>query len=508
MSTGGTTSMPLDMALTPELRDYIKQLPLEDLAVFNHRADWLASARAAQRRPAGDWWTIWLILAGRGFGKTRVGAEESLAVAMSEPKRRCLVAAPTSGDVRDTCFEGESGILEIMPKELYKKGCYVRSLHELNLPNGSLIKGIPASEPERFRGPQWHYAWCDELAAWQYLKDAWDMIMFSLRLGPHPRLLATTTPKPLPLLRELIKRIGKDVVMSRGSTYENRANLAPTFFNQVTQYEGTELGRQELHAELLDPEESGIIKRRWFQLWPADKALPRFDFVLPSLDTALTDKQVNDPTASQTWGIFQPAPGMPHAAMLIDAWEERLEFPELIQRCKDEFQTSYGEPSEWLQAQQPLIKSRLGPTLLGDNTEAASGRKPDMMVIENTVAKPVIQVLQRHKLPIIPYNPGNVSKLQRLHMASPIAKSRRLWLPESKVRRGQPRDWCEAVLSQVCAYHGEDTLEHDDHVDAFSQGIRVLQDLGWLTVDPTSLITVLQDPVEPHEERAKNPYAA
>lgn len=500
------------LALTPELRAYINTMPLQDLAMITARADWLGAARQAQRRPLGDWWDIWLVLAGRGFGKTRVGAEETLHFAAKTPKARCLVAGPTSGDVRDTCFEGESGILEIMPPELYKKGCYVRSLHELNLPNGALIKGIPASEPERFRGPQWHFAWCDELAAWQYLKDAWDMIMFSLRLGEHPQLVATTTPKPLPLLRDLIKRVGKDVVMSRGSTYENRANLAQTFFKQVTQYEGTEIGRQELHAELLDPEESGIIKRKWFQLWPANQPLPYFQFVLPSLDTGLTDETHNDPTASQTWGVFQPAPGMPMAAMLLDAWEERLQFPELLDRCKAEFNTSYGEPSEWVQAQQPMIQSRLGPTYLGEESRPA-GRRPNMMVIENTVAKPLIQVLQRHKgpdgkpLPIIPYNPGNVSKLQRLHMVSHIAKSRRLWLPESQHRPGMPRDWCESMLMQVCGFHGEGSLDHDDHVDSFSQGIRVLADMNWLVADPTSLVNILPTDPEIHEERVENPYA-
>lgn len=492
--------------LPADFREQVKGLSLEELSVLTARAEWLLSARQAQRLPRGDWWTIWLVLAGRGFGKTRVGAEETISYAAAHPKSRSLVAAPTSGDVRDTCFEGESGILEVMPKELYKKGCYVRSLHELNLPNGALIKGIPASEPERFRGPQWHRCWADELAAWQYLKEAWDMIMFSLRLGPHPRLIATTTPKPLPLLRDLLKRVGKDVVMTRGSTYENRANLAPTFFNQVTQYEGTELGRQELHAELLDPEESGIIKRKWFQLWPANRPLPHFTFVLPSLDTGLTDETHNDPTACQTWGIFQPGPGMPQSAMLLDCWDERLQFPELLDKCKAEFKTSYGEAPDWLQAQQPIIKSRFGPTLLGDGDQP-SGRKPTMMVIENTVAKPLIQVLQRQKLPIIAYNPGNVGKLQRLHMISHIAKSRRLWLPESQHTAGKPRDWTDNMLMQVCSFQGEGSLEHDDHVDAFSQAIRVLADMGHLTADPTGLVNVMPETEDAHERRVVNPYA-
>ena len=135
---------------------------------------------------------------------------------------------------------------------------YNKSLHELTLVNGSLIKGIPASEPERFRGAQWNGAWLDELAAWDYIQDAWDQIMLSVRLGQRTRVICTTTPKPRDLLIELNGREGDDVVITRASTHTNLANLSPTFQKQILQYEGTKLGRQEIYAEIIDPEESEI----------------------------------------------------------------------------------------------------------------------------------------------------------------------------------------------------------------------------------------------------------
>ena len=110
---------------------------------------------------------------------------------------------------------------------------------------------------------------CDELAAWDYIQDAWDQIMLSVRLGKRTRVICTTTPKPKDLLIELNGREGDDVVITRASTHTNLANLSPTFQKQILQYEGTNLGRQEIYAEIIDPEESGIVKREWFQLWPA-----------------------------------------------------------------------------------------------------------------------------------------------------------------------------------------------------------------------------------------------
>ena len=162
--------------------------------------------------------------------------------AIEMPDSRWLVSAPTSGDIRGTCFEGDSGLLSVIPEGLIAD--YNKSLHEIKLINGAFIKGIPASEPERFRGGQWHGAWLDELAAWDYLQESWDMIMFAVRLGSRTRIIASTTPKPKPLIMELLGRENDDVVVTKASTYVNVKNLAPSFQKQILQYEGTNLGRQ------------------------------------------------------------------------------------------------------------------------------------------------------------------------------------------------------------------------------------------------------------------------
>jgi phage terminase large subunit-like protein len=288
----------------PETQGKFKLLRPVDQAAWAWRANWLTQAHKHQVVPPGDWWTIWLMLAGRGAGKTRTAAEQVGWWAWTEPGTRWLVGAPTSSDVRATCFEGDSGLLSVIPAQLIVD--YNRAFHELKLTNGSLIKGIPASEPERFRGPQFHGAWLDELAAWDYLQEAWDQIMFGVRLGNKTRILATTTPKPKDLIMDLVGREGDDVAVTRASTYENLANLAPSFQKQILQYEGTRLGRQEIYAEIIDPEESGIVKRDHFKLWPTGRDFPAFEYIIQSYDCASTEKTQNDPTACITFGVFKP----------------------------------------------------------------------------------------------------------------------------------------------------------------------------------------------------------
>src|SRR5690606_6127505 len=153
-----------------------------------------------------------------------------------------------------------------------------------------------------------------------------------LRLGPHPQLLVTGTPKPSPFIRDLVKR--KDVVDVVGSTYENRENLTKSYFVNVAKYEGTKIGRQEIHGEVLDPEESGFVKRSQWTTWPAIRPLPSFHYVVISLDTAFTEdthdkkKQENDPTACTVWGLFTHPMGAKGKKniMLLDAWEDWLGF--------------------------------------------------------------------------------------------------------------------------------------------------------------------------------------
>jgi len=172
------------------------------------------------------------------------------------------------------------------------------------------------------------------------------MIQFGMRLGDRVRQIASTTPKPKELIKELVKREGKDVVITRASTYSNLDNLAPQFKEQILKYEGTKLGRQEIHAEVINPEEDGIIKRSWIKVWPSAKPLPEFEYIIMSLDTAFTEKTADtkgdpDPSACSVWGYFKH--DKKPAILLLDCWEEHLGLPDLITRVKQEMNVQYGQ---------------------------------------------------------------------------------------------------------------------------------------------------------------------
>lgn len=209
--------------------------------------DWRFWARPEQIAPAGDWLT-WVILAGRGFGKTRSGAEwvrEQVAAG----KRRIALIAETQKDLEEVMIEGDSGILSVFPSS--ERPAYRRRPVRLEFKSGALALGYNATEPDQLRGPQFDAAWADELAKWRYARETWDMLQFGLRLGSRPRQLVTTTPRPIPVLKEIIA--DKSTVVSKGATSENAANLAASFIEKITaKYGGTRLGRQELNAEILD----------------------------------------------------------------------------------------------------------------------------------------------------------------------------------------------------------------------------------------------------------------
>lgn len=207
--------------------------------------------RPEQIPPSGDW-RVWLIQSGRGWGKTRTGAEWLLYEAIRNDNTRWAIVAPTFADARDTCAEGDSGIVNIAIRYGVLK-TWNRSLGEIRLTNGSRIKLFGAEKPARLRGPQHHGAWCDELSSWRY-PETWDQLQFGLRLGREsgiiPRTIVTTTPQPTRLFRSLLAR--DDVVITRGATRDNAANLSDEFVRDIeNKYLGTRLGRQELEGELL-----------------------------------------------------------------------------------------------------------------------------------------------------------------------------------------------------------------------------------------------------------------
>jgi phage terminase large subunit-like protein len=225
-----------------------------------------ASCRSEQRPPSGDW-DDWLYMAGRGAGKTRSAAEYVAEALAMNTGWRVAVLAPTYADARDTCIEGESGLLAVFDRWGWVEGkeyIWNRSLGELRVRSTrSRVKLFSAEKPARLRGPQHHLAWVDELA--QVVKaaaDAWHMLKFGLRLGKHPKVIATTTPLPVALIKEML--VDPRCAVTRGTTDDNAANLPDVTLRAFhKKYDGTRLGRQELGGELLDDLPGALWKRAW-----------------------------------------------------------------------------------------------------------------------------------------------------------------------------------------------------------------------------------------------------
>lgn len=275
--------------------------------MFSRLADaltssWRVNARPEQLEPPGDSWSIWLALAGRGWGKTRTGTEWVHEHAMAGTAGRIALIAPTAADVRDVLVEGPSGFLTIASNST--RPAWEPSKRRLEWPNGAIATAFSAEEPERLRGPEHDMAFCDEVAAWKY-PETMDMLLFGLRIGVRPRMLITTTPKPIKLLRDLLAREGRDVVVTRGKTMDNRANLAPTFLSQiVSKYQNTRLGRQELDGELL----TDIPGALW-QLSSLDDCrvseAPTLKRVVVAIDPAVSNNEGSDETGIVVAGVGQ-----------------------------------------------------------------------------------------------------------------------------------------------------------------------------------------------------------
>lgn len=249
----------------PTSREAWKAPRVEEKAtsVFDHAphllADWAFQGRASQQPPPGNWRT-WLMMGGRGSGKTRAGAEWVHALACGSGARsslRIALVAETLGDAREVMVDGVSGICRIARRMVPD---FESSRRRLVWPNGAMAQVFSSEDPESLRGPQFHFAWCDELAKWKYAGETFDMLQFGLRLGDDPRQLVTTTPRPVPLLKRLIADPATRLVHMK--TGENRANLAPGFLAALDErYGGTRLGRQELDGELMEDRDDALWKR-------------------------------------------------------------------------------------------------------------------------------------------------------------------------------------------------------------------------------------------------------
>jgi hypothetical protein len=271
-----------------------------------------------------------------------------------------------------------------------------------------------------------------------------------IRLGTRTKLICSTTPKPKDVVMDLIGREGDDVVVTRASTYSNIKNLAPSFQKQILQYEGTNLGRQEIHAE------SSILRRAASSegigsaCGPTASPSPSWNSSSSPMTCATSDKTHNDPTGQITLGVFKPLDGG-MSVMVLDCWQDHLQYPQLRPKVIDEFETVYGEGKD-----RKLV---------------------DLILVEDKSAGiSLIQDLQQAHLPVIAYNPGRADKVQRLSIVANIIKAGRVWVPESSgIRRvlsaTGPKVW------SVRSVRSPEGTVHDEFVDCISQGLAVSK--GW-----------------------------
>lgn len=302
--------------------------------------EWPVVARPEQLPPArtedGRPWLYWLLLAGRGFGKSRSVAEWARQKSKDIPGGHGAIISPTAADARDVMVKA---VLAACPQE---EGCvYEPSKRRIAWLNGSSATLYSAEEPDRLRGPQHHWAVADEMAAWGYLEEVFDMLMFGLRLGQHPQLAISTTPRPL----EIIKRLLKDplTVTTRGSTYDNAVNLAPSFINAVRErYDGTRLGRQELYAEVLDDVEGALWNATLIEKsrHPASVLeCLQFNRVVVAVDPSGSAKKTADEAGIVVCAISNDCPlckGGQHAFVLEDL-SGRYSPADMIKRAVDAY---------------------------------------------------------------------------------------------------------------------------------------------------------------------------
>lgn len=496
---------------------YLKQLehaPPYELGFVGAEAEWLKEARPKQILPIN--FSKALLLTGRGWGKNKTAASWCRRQAGMYPGSIGHVIAPTFADLHGTIFEGETGLIRVIPEAMRTDVKY-SPYPFIRFTNGSTIRGFSAEKPDRLRGPQCHWLWGDEIAVWQHYDDMMNNIDFSTRLvydrkdakgaiieRIQPQRVFTTTPQPIEQLREMAE--DPKVFQVRGSLYENKDNLAETFIEDILKHEGTKLGEQEIYGIILNFDDSAIIKKRWLRMWPKDRQLPQFQMVYVSFDTALTEETYNtktrqaDYTACTVWGVFLHEHRM--NVMMLNAWHERLGFPDLIEKARQEMRTEYGYV-------EPIVfKTYAGK----EPGQARLAIKPKLMIIEDKGSGISLrQTLDKEKVPMWPYNPGKASKLERLNSIAYTVKGGktdgrgRVWLIEgenSNIAKPQFVDWSAPFLAEVCIYNGPGSTRDDDFVDSFSQAMRYFAD----QYISTPVSQKRMDPPPPKRPLRVNPY--
>lgn len=295
--------------------EWLSSLSELEVAELNH--NWSFWARPNQIAPEGDWY-IWLVLAGRGFGKTRMGSEWIREKAHKYPGCRIALVAETAADARDVMIKGDSGLLSVDPT--LSDDSWSPTNRCLTWPNGSRAFTYNGTTPDQLRGPQHHFAWVDELAKFEYMQEAWDQLQFGLRLGEQPQALVTTTPRPLPLIKKLMAREGNGVYVTRGATIDNMNNLAKSTVNELYErYGGTRLGRQELEGEILEDIPGALWTRESIDGHRLKTPPEDMERVLVAVDPAASSHEGSDENGIVVVGLARDKDGYARGYVLEDA---------------------------------------------------------------------------------------------------------------------------------------------------------------------------------------------
>ena len=440
-------------------------------------------------------WDTWLFCAGRGCGKTKSGAELVVDFVFNQfpnfPLRIGCIT-PRFSDIEGVVALGDSGVMNCLAPWQKEKARYYSTSRKIVFNEGedyqSEIRFFSADDPETLRGNQWHLCWLDEMAAYPDSEGILMQVALCLRLklpgGISAKKFITSTPKPFEWLRDMVKEAGKPnsrTLVTKGTTYDNAANLSETMFRSIQQYEGTEIGRQEIRAEILGGDGAGIIKKKWIRMWDAKTPLPKLDYVFTSYDPAFTEKKANDPTGCVVLGLFMDI-DKTYSAILLDVWAEHLEYPDLKVQIMNDWENIYGEGKD-------------------------NSRRPRGAVVEAKAAgSALIPDLKRTKVHIIPFNPGNSDKEERAHIVSWFFKDGKFYIPESRKVPGEFVFWAQKYIEELTNFP---LTRHDDMVDATTQVLLMLTKGGLLESATTDRDSDDDDEYESGyvQEKKKNPYA-
>ncbi len=339
---------------------------------------WSFLAHAGQIPPDNAAWFCYLMRSGRGGGKTRAGAEWVLQRVRKGYRSIALIGAKAS-DVRDIMIElGDSSIMKVARPE--ERPEYEPSKRRLTFPNGAVAVAFSGEEPDQLRGPQHDTAWVDELAKFKYPQETWDNLMMGLRLGENPQVFITTTPRPIPIIKELLK--SPDTIDVRFSTYDNAENLSPKFLAKIKEkYEGTRLGRQELYGEILDDNPGALFHRNVIDNLRHTGKLPQLIRVLTGVDPAVSSGEESAETGIIAAGV--DAAG--HYYVLADA-------------------SLHGSPLEWARAVVRTHHERQGDRVIGETNNGGE----------------LVEANLRRVDPSIPYKAVHASRGKAIR-AEPIA---------------------------------------------------------------------------------------